>query len=78
MLDIDRRRGCEKSAAFVFLPRGQDNGFEIACEADRGRTADALACASDNGDGRPHCASVSLAASRITPTTASRAEYIGL
>ena len=35
----------------VLLPRGQDNGFEIACQAYRGSAADALARASDDGNG---------------------------
>ncbi len=36
---------------FVFLPRRQDNGLEIARERYRGRTADALARACNDGDG---------------------------
>jgi hypothetical protein len=37
-------------AEFVLLPRGQDNSFEVACQAYGSRPTNALACARDDSN----------------------------
>ena len=52
---------------FILLPRGQDNGFEIARQAYRGSAADALARAGDDGDGFIGMASFPHSLQRASP-----------